>query len=206
MSYFLYSPEPLPNPAMIGKPGYTPDSEYVGHAGWRITVEANKWIELPRTFRRFYHADWTDKRGRAEVVYMEDIAPAVQNKFGVRGLIVIDHEPTAEEKKKLEAQSADTNLAWRMRAVEEYEERLKQKAVGEKVQTRVTPYEDQCYEILGLTKPYSVEAMRAQRHPGEAVGEQIVAALDRLMKRKDEEAHKVEPKTTASKQPAPAGV
>jgi hypothetical protein len=71
-----------------------------------------------------------------------------------------------------------------MTQVEWYENQVREKEVTGKGRTTPTPYEDECYTLLGLTKPYSVEAMRAQRHPGEAVGEQLVAALDRLMNRR----------------------
>lgn len=201
MPYFIYSSESLPNPALIGKPGYTPDGECVMHGGWRLPqIPERQWMKLDNFITLVKHSSWLDKRGTPERVYMEDIAPAIRNKWSKRGVVLLDHEPTPEEKKKYENESNDLFLAHLMGVIEDYEERLKQKAVGEKVATRVTPYEDMAYELLGVTKPYSVEAMRAQRHPGESVGEQIVAALERLEKRREEaksekNSHKPAPAT-----------
>lgn len=188
MPYFIYSTEALPNPELMGKPGYTPDSEYVGHGGFRIgLLPANTWMALPERTFTIKHRDWTDRAGTREAIYMEDIAPAIRNKTEHRGVILLDHEPSEKEKEKLEQKSKEMNLAFRMKAVEWYENQVREKEVTGHGRTTPTPYEDECYTILGLTKPYSVEAMRAQRHPGEAVGEQIVAALDRLDKRREEE-------------------
>jgi len=203
MAYFIYSTEALPNPELMGRPGYTPDSEYVKHGGFCISqLPAKTWVSLPNITTTIRHRDWLDRKGTLERIYMEDVAPALKTKYEKRGVVVVDHEPTAEEKKKFERQSSDNWLAWLMECVENYENQVREKEVTGHGRTKPTPYEDLCYTELGLTKPYSVEALRAQRHPGEAVGEQIVAALDRLDQRRKEEA-KVE-KNTASK-PAPVG-
>lgn len=188
MSYFIYSTEPLPNPALMGKPGYTPDGEYIQHGGFRLSqLPAKTWLKLPDREFTIRHRDWMDRKGTRESIYMEDIAPAIKTKVEGRGVILLDHEPSAEEKKALEQKSEETHLAFRMKCVEWYENQVREKEVTGHGRTNPTPYENECYEILGLTKPYSVEAMRAQRHPGEAVGEQIVAALDRLEQRRKAE-------------------
>jgi hypothetical protein len=204
MPYWIYSSESLPNPALMGKPGYTPDAEYVGHGGFRIGVlEAAKWTQLPNYIKTLHHKDWLDRKGTEGRVYMDDVIGPIRTKFGGRGVMVFDHDPTPEEKKEAEIKSQELNLAWRMQCVEWYENQVREKEVTGKGRTTPTPYEDECYTILKLTKPYSVEAMRAQRHPGEAVGEQMVAALERLLARKEQEAKNE--KASHPKQPAPAG-
>lgn len=204
MAYFIYSPESLPDPDLMGKPGYTPDAEYIGHGGFRMGVlPAKTWVELPtRTFTLRHH-DWTDRAGHKEAIYMEDIAPAIRSKTEARGVVLLDHEPTPEEKKKLEKNAEELNLVFRMKQVEWFENQVREKEVTGFGRTMPTPYENQCYDLLGLTKPYSVEAMRAQRHPGEAVGQQIVDALERLDQRRQQEAKNE--KASHTKQPAPMG-
>lgn len=188
MPYFIYSSETLPNPALMGKPGYTPDAERISHAGFSIgQLDAGKWISLPNYISTLHHRDWLDKKGTTGRVYMDDVAPAIRTKFGHRGVMVLDHEPTSEERKELERKSQELNLAWRMTVVEWYENQVREKEVTGKGRTAPTPYEDECYNILKLTKPYSVEAMRAQRHPGESVAENMVAALERLIARREQE-------------------
>lgn len=203
MPYWIYSSEPLPNPELMGKIGYTPDSEYLRHGGFCLSqLPAETWVQLPNVTKTIRHRDWLDKRGTEERIYMDDVVGPLRTKFGKRGVVICDHEPSAEEKKKLQQESLDHYNAWLMECVENYENQVREKEVTGHGRTKPTPYEDMCYSILCLTKPYSVEAMRAQRHPGEAVGEQIVAALERLDKRRTEEA-KVE--KTASHKPAPVG-
>lgn len=204
MSYFIYSSEPLPNPELMGKSGYTPDSEYIKHGGFCLSQLPEKtWVQLPNTVKTIRHKDWLDRRGTEERIYMDDVVAAIRTRFGKRGVVLLDHEPTVEEKKKLEQESLDFHNAWLMECVENYENQVREKEVTGHGRTKPTPYEDMCYSLLGLTKPYSVEAMRAQRHPGEAVGEQIVAALERLNQRREEE-NKREKAAPASK-PAPVG-
>jgi hypothetical protein len=187
MAYWLYSAESFPNQDMMGKAGYTP--EYLMHSGIQLgPIEKEKWTQLPSNWTNVKHRDWMDKRGTPERVLAEDLVKAIVARNGARGLAILDHEPSADEKAKVARQCADANMAFRMKAVEWYEGQVREKEVTGHGRTNPTPYEDECYTILGLTKPYSVEAMRAQRHPGEAVGEQIVAALERLDARRQKEA------------------
>ena len=185
MSWFAYSPEAIPSGNLAGKPGYTPET--LRWNGISIILKEKEWTKFPDNFYYVRHKDWKDKQGTREHVAGEDIMASLKVRANERGVIMLDHEPTTQEKRELEKQAADANLAFRMRVVEEYENAVREKEVTGHGRTKPTPYEDECYSMLGLTKPYSVEAMRAQRHPGEAVGEQIVAALERLAKRREAE-------------------
>src|SRR4029077_15940895 len=186
MPHFIYSSETLPNPEMLGKAGYTPEW-FIWNGVQLPVLNKGEWLKLPDSFYNTIHKDWRDKAGTRQHIPTEDIAKAINARWGRRGVIALDHEPTAKEKLVLEAQSADNNLAFRMTIVEGYENAVREKEVTGKGRTTPTPYEDEGYSILGCRRPYSVEAMRAQRHPGEAVGDQIVAALDRLLSRKKAE-------------------
>ncbi len=191
MSHWLYSVESFPHQDLLGKAGYTP--EYLQHNGIQLTVKGGEWTELPNNWTNITHRDWMDRKGTRERILVEDLVKAIVASKPGRGLVILDHEPSASEKQRIEKQAAEANTAFRMKAVEWYENQVTEKQVTGHGRTNPTPYEDECYSQLGLTKPYSVEAMRAQRHPGEAVGEQIVAALDRLNKRQVEEAKKSVP-------------
>lgn len=194
MSWYLYSTESIPNKNLVGKPTYTP--EYLLHGGVQIIVEGG-WQKVEDKFYNFRHEDWKDRAGRRTRIAGDEVMEALANRFKDRGVIIVDHEPSAEEKKELESRSKALNDAFRMSQVEWYETQVEEKKVTGHGRTKPTAYEDQCYQLLGLTKPYSVEAMRAQRHPGEAVGEQIVAALERLEKRRqDQFTGTPEPETT----------
>lgn len=182
MSWFLYSAEGLPSKTLQGKPRYTPEIPMWG--GISLNLPEKEWTKFPENFYTTRHKDWRDRQGTRDHVAGEDLFKALKGRFSGRGIIFLDHEPTDEERALLEKEAHDTNLAYRMTCIEQYEAAVREKEVTGHGRTTPTPYEDECYSILGLTKPYSVEAMRAQRHPGEAVGEQIVAALERLEKRR----------------------
>lgn len=189
MAYWMFSPEALPNDKLFGKPGYTP--EFLMHAGVSLgQIKSGEWVKLPEGYSNIRHADWRDKKGTEDYVPASRIVKALDARFKSRGVVFIDHEPSREERITLEKQAHDINLVYRMSCVEQYEAQVREREVTGHGRTQPTPYEDQCYSVLGLTKPYSVEAMRAQRHPGEAVGEQIVAALERLEQRRAAESHK----------------
>jgi len=183
MAFWIYSSETIPNPESFGKPGYTP--EWFVWGGVQLPVlNKGEWTKLSDSFYNMRHRDWRDKSGVREHIAAADMTKALTGRWGNRGVVVLDHEPSKEEKARIARESQDANLAFRMKVVEEYENAVREKEVTGHGRTKPTPYEDECYTILGLTKPYSVEAMRAQRHPGEAVGEQIVAALERLEQRR----------------------
>jgi len=182
MSYWVYSEEGLPNPQLAGKPSYTP--EYMQAAGVQIIVPERTWFKIPDNFYNVSHRDWTDRQGHRTHVAAEDLIKIFEKRFSERGVIFLDHEPSDTERRVYEMKSRDANTAFRMTQVEWYENQVREREVTGQGRTKPTAYEDQCYTTLGLTKPYSVEAMRAQRHPGEAVGEQIVAALSRLEERR----------------------
>lgn len=176
--YWIYSTEALPSATLSGKPGYTP--EYAIFHGIQVVIPQQEWLQVPDNFYTLRHKDWRDRQGERVHVATADVMKYIKAHFQERGVVVLDHEPTAAEKTVYQLQSEQANRAFRMGAVEWYEGQVREKEVTGQGRTWPTPYENECYEVLGLTKPYSVEAMRAQRHPGEAVGEQIVNALERL--------------------------
>lgn len=205
MPFFIYSHEPLPNKDLVGKPGYTPDQECIRHGGFLLAeLPAQTFVQLPTSITTIRHRDWLDKRGTPERIYLEDLIPAFRNKYSDRGVLLFDHELNEKEKELAVTESKRTHEAWLMSRVQDYEERLRQKVVGEKVPTKVTPYEDYAYTVLGLMKPYSVEAMRAERYPGENVAREFRdAMLEVLEERKTAEARNGQ--AASARKPAPAG-
>lgn len=191
MAWFIYSPEALPNPKFMGKPGYTPDGEYIRYNGVTLPILPEKtWMELPAYIPTLHHRDWTDKQGHAERVYIEQFKPVVNGRFAERGVIMLDHEPTDAEKSKLEPVALELNLKWRKQCVQWYEDQVREKEITGHGRTKPTPYEDECYEILNLSKPYSVEAFKAQRRPGEEAAERIATAIAEALKDSRKQAAK----------------
>jgi len=202
-NWFIYSHESLPDPELMGIPGYTPDSEYIKHGGFSVgLLPGGMWTSLPARTMTIRHHDWTDRAGHKEYIYMEDIAAAIRTRFEKRGVVLLDHEPTKDEQKTIAERCEKLSLAFRMSQVEWYENQVREKEVTGQGRTKPTPYEDKCYTVLGLTKPYSVEAMRAQRHPGEAVGRELVQAMEGVLTRLDQRR---EDEKKGSKKPVEVG-
>ena len=180
---YIYSPEALPNMKLMGHPMYNPEFIRV-HGGINLSVGENEWIEVPDTYRLKVHRDWVDKAGKIEHVHLRDRLPHLKKLYGPRGVFFLDEKPDPKSKVALETEAKEKNLAFRRQIVEEYEAQVREKQVTGFGRTQPTPYEEECYDILGQPRPFSVEAMRAQRHPGEESAERIATAIERVIDKK----------------------
>ncbi len=189
MPYYLYSPEALPNPEFMGKPRYTPDNDYIKFAGVTLPpIPKKQWLKLddedPRynTLRR---ADWRDRHGTAIEVPLKKFRPVIENPergFAERGVVMLDHEPAPHEKKAIEAKSEELNMRWRKKCVEFFEQQ-RDNAKARQGTYEPTPYIDECYEMLEMRKPYSMEALRAQRDPGREAVKEMAEAITQTQER-----------------------
>jgi hypothetical protein len=177
MAWHIYSTEALPNPDFQGKPGYTPDGLYIKWGGIALPpVPKQKWVKLEDTYPSLRRRDWTDKRGEEIEIPIRRFKPIVDGRFAEMGVILLDHEPSEIEKKTLEATSANLNLNWRKRQIEFFEQQ-REVAIARQGTYPVTPYIDECYDILDIKKPYSVESLEAKRDPGAKAAAMIAKAI-----------------------------
>lgn len=186
---WIYSSEALPNPAMMGKPGYTPDQEFIRWGGAQLPpIPAKKWTRLPDSFSMLIHRDWRDKTGFEYDISVQKFKPIVTNgRFAERGVIWLDDPlPKDATLKELEAISERLNLKWRKQCIQMYEDQVREKEVTGHGRTRPTPYEDECFDMLNMKKPYSVDAMQAQRDPGAAAATMIAEAIRSALARERE--------------------
>lgn len=189
MSWHIYSHEALPNPQMLGKPGYTPDAEMIRWGGVTLPyIPKQQWLALPDEFTTLKRQDWRDRQGTPVEIPIRRFKAVVDGQFSERGVVMLDHEPTTSEKKALEALSAELNMKWRKKCVQWFEDQVRDREVTGHGRTKPTPYEDECYEMLAIPKPYSVEAFRAQRQPGEDAAERIADAISKSLKQGREDA------------------
>lgn len=183
MAHYIYSSEALPDPELMGKPGYTPDNEFIRWAGLTLpALDEKKWTKLPEQLNTVRRSDWRDRQGTPIEVHISKFGPIIKANFAKRGVIFLDHEPTDAEKKKLELVSQEINLEWRKQCIQEYENQVREKEVTGTGRTRPTPYEDKCYELLGQKKPYSVEHFQAMRNPGDVAAQKIANAISEANK------------------------
>lgn len=177
MAYWVFAPEDLPNTEMCGKPYYTP--EYIILNGFQFPfLKKGAWTQLPNTYRTTRHRDWVDKQGFSDAVFIDEefIQRIKDQGWEKRGFIFLDHKPSQVEDHQARQESKRLNDAFRQRYLDQFEhESEARKMRGAYIQP--TPYVEECYEILGLAKPYSVEALKAQRQPGEEAALKIAAAI-----------------------------
>lgn len=200
MPFFVYTSETLPNPEMFGKVGYTP--EWFRFHGVQLPViKKGEWAKFPDNYFNLYHKDWRDRSGTRIHISGTDtegdkgeriagMASVLAARWGERGVIVLDHPPTAEEKAKLEPLSEELNRDFRSRIIHNFENE-RQMAIARQGQRHPTPYEEECYELLNVTKPYSAEALRAARDPGGQAADRIADAIAKALS----DRVKPEPKT-----------
>ena len=187
MAWFIYSTEALPNSKMLGKPGYTPDSSYIKTMGVALPfLPAQTWVELPEGFESNYRPDWKSAKREIEIS-IKKFKPVVDKDFAQIGVVMLDHKPSDVEKAELEAKSFDLNCQHRKRAIEFYEENV---AIARDRQGRypTSPYVDECYDVLSMRKPYSMEALKAQRDPGASAAKQIADAITGAMAKDREQS------------------
>ncbi len=177
MSYWVYSPEDLPNPAMMGRAFYTP--EYIAHNGFQFPpLKKGEWTQLPNTYSTMRHRDWVDKQGFRDTIFIdEDFIQRLRDLgWEQRGFIFMDHKPSQVEAHQAQVESKRLNDVFRQRRIDDFEHEAKAREMrGAYVQP--LPYVEECYEILGIAKPYSVEALKAQRQPGEEAAIKIARAI-----------------------------
>lgn len=177
MPYYVFAPEDLPNPEMMGKPYYTP--EYIILNGFQFPpLKKGVWTPLPNTYRTVRHRDWVDKQGASDTVFIDEefIQRLRDQGWEKRGFIFLDHKPSQVEEHQARQESKRLNETFRQKCIDQFEHDAEaRKMRGAYIQP--TPYVEECYAILGIAKPYSVEALKAQRQPGEEAALKIADAI-----------------------------
>lgn len=207
MPFYVYTSETIPNPEHFGKVGYTPEW-FQFHGVQLPVIKQGEWAKFPDNFFTMYHKDWRDRGGTRQHVSAQDtegdkgeriagLASALSARWGDRGVIVLDHPPTPEEKKSLQALSLELNREFRARMIHSFENE-RQMAIARQGQRHPTPYEEECYDLLNVTKPYSAEALRAARDPGGQAADRIADAIakalgDHTKRQEEPQGSKIEP-------------
>ena len=188
MAWFIYSTEALPNPKFMGKARYTPDGCWIKWGGVALpAIPEKQWMALPDTMHTIRRADWRDKQGQEVEISIRKYKPVVDGKFAELGVIMIDHEPSAAEKKELEALSQELNTKYRAKAIEFFENE-RAKAIARQGTYEPSLYVDECYDLMKFPKPYSVDTLKSQRMPGHEAAERIADAITGALKRDREDA------------------
>lgn len=163
MAMYLWSEEQFPGSTASGR-----KHEYLQVLGGIIVLvpAAQRWVKLDaryQTPRR--HDDWKDLQGHVETHAADEVAEAVVNTYGFRGIVVTEEEPGTEKSKALIAQAKATNLKWRQSVVEDFMSQRKAAELGRPGRLAPTAYEEECFTVLGIQIPSTVESMRTAQAP-----------------------------------------
>jgi len=203
-NFYVYSVEQMPRFDLAGKRGYTVDNDYIHFNGIHLpTLEAKTWTRIDDRFRSVRHHDRTDRQGHVYHVFADELVKANTERMRPRGVLFTDHEPSAEEKRRLEQEALELNTQFRLETIQHYEDQVREHETGNPARTKPTPYELECYEVLGMERPYSVAAFKSQRDPGGAAANRFAEALEKLVAHLGAGGHSAQ-KATPSKPPVAA--
>lgn len=183
-TFYVYTVEPMPRTDLHMKRDYNPANDRIAYNGIYLPpVEAKTWTRIEDRFKSLRHLDRSDRQGHVYHVFADELVKANQERLRPRGVVFTDHEPTAAEKATLEKEALDANIQFRLEAIQHYEDQVREHETGNPARTKPTTYELECYEVLGMERPYSVAAFKSQRDPGGAVTERFAAAMEKLVER-----------------------
>lgn len=191
MAWQIWSPEDFPK---RGEQGYMVD--YRQAYGIQIILEKNTWKELDADgfYTKSYSNSWVDKQADEKeiTVSAKDLAVRICRDAGgeFNGIYVpvglmycYGEKTTPAELEALEAEGKKRNLIYRKKVVENFETQFRVKSQGGPGRWTPNPYEQECYELLGITPPEIVNRPVAAVapavqiiQPDPAVMAQLVAA------------------------------
>jgi hypothetical protein len=181
-NFYVYSVEPMPRVDLFAKRDYSPDNDYIHYNGIHLApIDAKTWTRIDDRFKSLRHHDRTDRQGHTYHVFADEIVKANRERLGPRGVVFTDHEPSATEKLELEKLALERNLQFRLETIQHYEDQVREHETGNPARTKPTSYELECYEVLGMERPYSVAAFKSQRDPGGAAANRFAEALEKLV-------------------------
>lgn len=177
MAYWLYSIEAFPAP---WQPGRVP--EFIQVDGIQLPpLEAKTWFKLPEKSSRKLYADYQDRIGSDHIVFDWQMADFINAHWAKRGVVVVHEREKDANQENIETDAAKANVEFRRGVIEQFEFQLKERQVTGYGRNQPTPYELECYELIGLPKPYSIEAYRAERMPGDVAAAKIADAIERAL-------------------------
>lgn len=180
-NYWIYSVEPMPRVDLFDKRDYNPTNDYIGfNSIYLPPLAAKTWTPIESKFKSLRHHDRADRQGHVYHVFDDEIVKANKERLRPRGVFFLDHEPTAAEKSAIAKEALELNMQFRLDQIQFYEESLKE-AEAQGRSLKANTYVRECYELLGMERPGSVAAIRAQRQPGEAVADRFTAAMEKLV-------------------------
>lgn len=153
----LYSAEAFPK---MTEDGW---ADYVQALGVQVTLNAKEWKELKGQegdglgWRITHYGNWIDAAGDARETFVscKQVAERITGHYRLRGVRCADLDRiTPEQKEAIEKDSEATNLRFRELFIKRFEQQARLFSLGQPGgRATCTPYEEECYKILGKKMP-----------------------------------------------------
>ena len=162
MSWAVYSVEDFPkwdeeNGCM---------ADYKQALGVQVVLKAGEWKRLEDFYKHVRFESWVDAAGdgRESIVTGKEVALRLAGDFRTFGIVAADADRiTDKEREQIEARAKEDNLKMRRRFVDRFEQQFRTKMQGGPGRWLPNAYEAECYKMLGLKPPDTVQKAPEER-------------------------------------------
>lgn len=173
MSWSVYSAEDFPkwddeNGCMC---------DYRQALGVQVILKAGQWTALEDFYRHVRFESWIDAagEGRESIVTGKEVALRLEGDFRTKGIACADlAKITDAERETIEKRAGEANLKTRRAFVDRFEQQFRTKMQGGPGRWLPNSYEAECYKILGLKPPDTVQKAETEQRSQVQVIEQKI--------------------------------
>jgi hypothetical protein len=172
MAVYIYSVESFPGTDANGR-----KADFLQALGHQIILHGGHWTKLAPKYEWPYFTDF-QQRGSGPtnkaiawaskvVTLPEEIAERLTVQHGHRGIVYLQSDPEDNPKRTrdIEAKAKEANTRWREFVIEQYENNRKLRQLTGTGRIVPSLYELECYEVLGLARPGSIDEIKAAKSP-----------------------------------------
>jgi len=152
-------------------------ADYKQSLGVQVVLQAKKWTRLEDFYKHVRYESWIDAAGdgRESIVTGKEVAIRMTGDFGSIGLACADIDKIGDaDREALEAKALANNLKHRRRFVDRFEEQFRTKMQGGPGRWLPNTYEAECYKVLGLKPPDTVQKAETEQRAQVQVIEQKI--------------------------------
>jgi hypothetical protein len=152
-------------------------ADYKQALGVQVVLKAETWTRLEDFYKHVRYESWVDAAGdgRESIVTGREVAQRLQGDFWTVGIMAADIDKISDEdRQKIEATAKQNNLKKRRMFVDRFEEQFRTKMQGGPGRWLPNPYEADCYRVLGLKPPDTVQKQETDERSNVQIIEQKI--------------------------------
>lgn len=134
--------------------------DYRQSLGVQVILKQGQWTQLDEFYRHTRYESWIDAagEGREAVVTGREVAERMTGDYRTKGIVGADLSKTTDaQREKLETEATAANLKMRRMFVDRFEQQFRTKMQGGPGRWLPNSYEAECYKMLGLKPPDTVQ-------------------------------------------------